>query len=702
PPPVPEQRRPVFNVIVDSNPMREIQITVENQQTIAPNRNLKPRDIANVLGVEVTNAIVGRAMQAVTEFVAGLPYPNRAVAIVQATAAAANHGINDRDFVELLVNNFFGGEPTWITLDTWRNNIIQENRRRAGLVPPWPPLPFPFALTRPTGYLVNYSDHPIVDNQFTIFTVEIPAGRYRFTAPETAAIRTAPAGNQTTENQGSQAQFDHWDIVRDTVGGEIENIRSERDPERVIRSRRTGVTTNWNRVLEIDIGRQVNRNNQQTPETVRIIAYYKASVTFNKFRPGMGGAYQGGTSGGAYNTGNRARRDSAYQAFGARAFQRGGIDRKREAEKAKVGKGVETGYRNSATRAAVNKGKRILNQYARAEYTRIFANTRREYEDRADRLREMRAEARAARRQLRAGLRAQMGMFKGRFFGGQTDTDLTNRATDTLQVGGAIGGGITAAQLQDARDALERFNKAYDEYFRDFKDAISSGAAQMESHMLERASTVTIQLARRFRMPLNGEDENEIGAKLREYALEITERFVSRGRTGMFALTRGLENLSRGLQTGSEMGYGLLENTFNFIFGPWTIMTVLALVFFFFVLTYVGYNLTYLWIFPLIGAGFTFLLNFSESFRPLDWVTHLSSGAIIGYSSILLLISLGALNWSFMSSILLWIIWAVLGFLGIFQFYQTGGWKVVLQGGVVILIFSFVALGPYSAYYNQA
>ncbi|MBI4174636.1 MAG: lytic transglycosylase domain-containing protein, partial [Candidatus Aenigmarchaeota archaeon] len=47
-------------------------------------------------------------------------------------------------------------------------------------------------------------------------------------------------------------------------------------------------------------------------------------------------------------------------------------------------------------------------------------------------------------------------------------------------------------------------------------------------------------------------------------------------------------------------------------------------------------------------------------------------------------------------------IWAVLGFLGIFQFYQTGGWKVVLQGGVVILIFSFVALGPYSAYYNQA
>src|SRR3989338_2795412 len=189
---------------------------------------------------------------------------------------------------------------------------------------------------------------------------------------------------------------------------------------------------------------------------------------------------------------------------------------------------------------------------------------------------------------------------------------------------------------------------------------------------------------------------------LREYAVEISERFISRGRTMMFAFTRGLENLSRGLQTASESGYSLLGNTVNFIFGPWTWTTAFVLLQFFFVLTYVGYNLTYLWIFPIIGAGFAFILNFSESFKPLDWVTHLSSGAIIGYSAMLLLVSLGALNWSFMSTFTFWIIWAILGFLGLFQFYQNGGWKVAMQGGGIILLFSYVALGPYSAYYQQA
>src|SRR3989344_2698705 len=723
PPPPPPEDEQIFTgehrVIVDSQPMREVHITVEIQGRDVTDaellNNLPPMPparigpvlariraaIAELRNANIEGANEGETRQLQTEFLARRL---ASVGIRDSTGVAdfivrrSNWVMLDR--VAAPPNTFVLRRPTGATTDA-----------AAGYVGPLGGTP-PGPVATPRHYVATYHRNRIDVNSYTIFEVILPhriervrneqgqieqrgvAVAYRFTAPQEVQIRDATkSGNQTTEVQGGQqARFVRWDIYRGDRNEPREDIRAgnAQQREREIRSRRTGVTVSWNRQYDLNLG-----PGEEPP--IRMVAIYSATASHER-RPELRGGYGRGVSEGRFGRGQFSR-DTAFQAFGAKAFQRGGIDRNRETQHAKVGAGVQSEYRNNAVRAAVNKGKRILNQYARAEYTRLFESLQHEYDDRRTRLRELRQNARTARGNLRRVLRNQPRWFERmRLMGSRNDQDLVNRADNAIAADPALAGSAT----EQWRNDLAAFQKAYDEYFREFKQGLESASAQMESHMIGRAETVSVQLARRFRMPINSEDEQQVAAMLREYAVEISERFISRGRTMMFAFTRGLENLSRGLQTASESGYSLLGNTVNFIFGPWTWTTAFVLLQFFFVLTYVGYNITYLWIFPIIGAAFTFILNFSESFKPLDWVTHLSSGAIIGYSAMLLLVSLGALNWSFMSTFTFWIIWAILGFLGLFQFYQNGGWKVAMQGGVIVLLFSYVALGPYSAYYQQA
>ena len=75
------------------------------------------------------------------------------------------------------------------------------------------------------------------------------------------------------------------------------------------------------------------------------------------------------------------------------------------------------------------------------------------------------------------------------------------------------------------------------------------------------------------------------------------------------------------------------------------------------------------------GGVLVLVRMWADPRRPLDWVTHFMSGAMIGYSAALLLIALGAHTWSFIggtNTFAFWIAWLILSFIGVFQFYQTG------------------------------
>src|SRR3989338_7041408 len=412
-------------------------------------------------------------------------------------------------------------------------------------------------------------------------------------------------------------------------------------------------------------------------EIKTIIADYK--------EPGKVTHTQRPVTGSPYRSGMQRPSDRLTSALGMSGFK-GKIERDTKARDL-YNIGGKAGRRDPHLLAAVNKGKRIHNKYGRLEYTRIFGDFREKWKDRKETLSNyIKTKKQQIKNSKTAAKNAKAALSKLK----KTDPGHAVALATYRQA---------LANLQQAqRDLLDlRIN-----FEKEFSADLENRSASIANVLNERSGAIAITVSRRYQIPINSDDQAAVSAELETYAKNLAEQFATRGRTYRHAFMRGLGVMSRGTETFGAFGQNVLGNTVDFIFGPWTFTTLFVLLQFFFVLTYVGYNLTYLWIFPIIGAGFAFILNFSDSFRPLDWVTHLSSGAIIGYSSMLLLIALGALSWSFMSTFVFWIIWAILGFLGLFQFYQTGGWKVVMQGGGIILLFAYVALGPYSAYYQQA
>ncbi len=444
-------------------------------------------------------------------------------------------------------------------------------------------------------------------------------------------------------------------------------------------------------------------------QTTQVSAYYKYTGEIShKDNPAIRSPYQRGSGMGWFGGHNKTLSitDTATSALGARGIR------------SRLGRNVKLNEKMSRENrekldpyfmAAANKGRRLLNVYVKAEYTKLFDPLNAEYKKKAKEVWQLQKAAVKARTKLRWIMMKSLKNMKSAGVKGtfmhMTDNDSLNMA-DKM-----VASGITDVALTDARDKLKDYVEKREKFYVDFKRDLESASAQLKDYSEKKAGVVATIIARQYKMPINAKmgmngneilGEKDLEEELKNYAGAISEDFITRGRTVGFAIMRGMGNLSRGTETMSAAGMNVLQSTWDFIFGPWTWTTLLALVMFFFTFTFVGPNTVYVWIFPIIGGGFAFLLNFSDTMQPLDWLTHFMSGAIIGYGAMLFMVSLGANSWTFMTPVWFWIIWAILGFLGVMQFYQTGGWKIAFQGGIILLAFAWLALGPYAAYYQQA
>ncbi len=305
--------------------------------------------------------------------------------------------------------------------------------------------------------------------------------------------------------------------------------------------------------------------------------------------------------------------------------------------------------------AAINKGKRILNRYARIKYRMLFRDVKSVRQVRRDELKSRKRALDAAKAEAR---RAKDGMSAASEEEKDVAKEVYKQAEENLRQ--------AQLELKQAKDdALESFSKS-----------IESRTQQLAEYLQARADSVAVVVCRKYKIPVYYGDYEEVRGELHNYALTLADAFAARGATWQHAMSRGLGNLSRGAETFTALGGNIFSNLWAFIFGPWTIMTVLVIIQFFFILTFVGYNPSVLYIMPIIAGGFTWILNFSGNFRPFDMITHFMSGAAIGYSAALLLIALGAQKWSFIGGIAsfgFWIAWAILAFIGVFQFYHSGG-----------------------------
>lgn len=360
--------------------------------------------------------------------------------------------------------------------------------------------------------------------------------------------------------------------------------------------------------------------------------------------------------------------------------------------------------------AAINKGKRIMNMYAKAEYSRLFEGPGgliQRYRQRRERLRQLQRDARGQRGQLRRLLRHERAQGRTRWFNANR-MDLINTATDYLN-SPASSGSANIAQIQATRDALQAFMNELNNFEKDFQNDLNTASAALKDYLRERAGEVAVRVARQYKIPLNSSDQQALGSSLEGYATEIAEDFVTKGRTWFHALTRGMSIISRGGGTVGEIWYNLLGNLWAFFTGPWFLGAFIVIFQFFFMISWVitpelgTSTFLMLWVMPAIGGIGLFLLHFTEAKQPLDWIGHFVSGIMIAYTTVIFMVAIGLtpdfFDWGVWTFMLTWFLLAL--FIGAFQFYQSGGFQAVLVVTLIVMLFGWVALGPYSFVWTE-
>ncbi|MBI2172849.1 MAG: rhomboid family intramembrane serine protease [Candidatus Aenigmarchaeota archaeon] len=353
---------------------------------------------------------------------------------------------------------------------------------------------------------------------------------------------------------------------------------------------------------------------------------------------------------------------------------------------------------NIAVQSAVNQGKRELNRWARQMFSPEFQRLQRELRTLTDTWRNRRREWLDIRNQARR----QYGRWRD-YLKGQGGADALTNSIAVAQQRGRVN------EVQ-ARLLTDQINQAYNRFTKSEEDLLNfshSKAGELHKTINDRMEKVAEQVAGRIIYRFKIRDTaaaKDIENELKLEAGKIAKSMVEKGRDTLSGPLGMIRSASMGAKTVGATYYSFWEFWREILTAPFIWGTLFAIVQYLFILTYVGYNPTYLLVYPIITALFTFLVYFGDLFeggaRPFDLFNHLASGAIIGYTAVLLMLAFGFQT--FVSTGWFWGIWIFFSLVGIFQFYHSGGFRIVLQGGVIILLFAYIALGPYSGYYHQA
>ncbi|MBI4014990.1 MAG: hypothetical protein HY365_03475 [Candidatus Aenigmarchaeota archaeon] len=175
---------------------------------------------------------------------------------------------------------------------------------------------------------------------------------------------------------------------------------------------------------------------------------------------------------------------------------------------------------------------------------------------------------------------------------------------------------------------------------------------------------------------------------------------------GLAKFRMSIHNISMGAMTWGDVWLNFWYNIRDLIFGPWVWGTLLVVLQWLFVGNFIQIQVpNALYFVAPIGIGaLTLMFNIQGSGKPWDWLTHFVSGMLIGFSAIIMAVTVitpeDMGGWESRQWFTFWFIWGgATVFLGIFSFYQSGGFLFVFQLSILILLFGWLALGPYRAVY---
>lgn len=358
--------------------------------------------------------------------------------------------------------------------------------------------------------------------------------------------------------------------------------------------------------------------------------------------------------------------------------------------------------RNPAARAAVNKGKRELNAMAR----RIAKTMIDKYENSLNKMKDIWEKKKddwdAKRKEARSFLRKS---------GGKSIISSMKFSTNLADVAGGLGKALGNVSDPARKARASMLQQELDQTFQRFSKAdgalntlLTTKVDELEKEILERLNPVAEAIAKkhiyRFRIK-EPEEKDYILAELKEEATFLSESLAKTGRVRLRGIAGRLKTISMRGQTATDVWHTFLDNIWNIIIGPWTVGTIFIIIQFFFITAYVGYHPLLLFWIPIAGAILTFLLNFEQAKQPLDWIGHLASGAMISMAFVILFYSLGITMENMGGGTGFFIFGGLIFvFIGLFQFYQAGGFRTALMLTIIALLFGYVALGPYSGYWQ--
>lgn len=339
---------------------------------------------------------------------------------------------------------------------------------------------------------------------------------------------------------------------------------------------------------------------------------------------------------------------------------------------------------NVTLQMAISKGKRLLNRYARAEYRRIFRDIKKHrLEPMRDALKRAKKDYIKTRRKIR--LKVLEKKVKLSF----NPAELLNEINDLIN--SRTLNATEQRAMEDARDKMVEYFDKEKEYAETVKSATEDLHNTLKNYLEEKAKDISLRIAREYQFPVNSPMEKKLEEVLLTHAKFLTEDYVTRGRTLAKELVRQIALLSESTMTMYAFWENFIHNLLA-LFGPWILALIFIAAQLFLLFVYSPSNAVPGLIVGGLAGLFVFVMNFASTNYPLDFINNFFEGVVIGLNCVLIIVSLG---WS-LGSLIGIIAWIVLGTIGVFQVYAHGGFRLVAQFTILILLASYLLIGPYS------
>lgn len=400
-----------------------------------------------------------------------------------------------------------------------------------------------------------------------------------------------------------------------------------------------------------------------------------------------------------------ARRGRAPWQLGGKSKLAGGYERRSLAYQAGERRGQENLPRVTM---AVNKGKYELNNIARLYAGGLYDEYKKKLEEANKKFKDTRDEYYNVWRSLAGFTKKQTRLWK-----------YTIRRGFKMPMG--MGGSNTVLEdileKEEKTDERRRLRLAFEAFSNaeaELNKLQTTELRDLEENIRKRlepaAKSVAAKYIYKYKIGPDFEDARKyIESQLEGEAAALAGAYARTGRVRLRGIVGIGTRLSMKSGTLRNIWYTMLYNIWDFVWGPMffgLIMAIFVMGGFISMFILPTYNLTpalFLYILPLAGAAINWVMNFESNKYAMDHMDSMVSGALIAQGITIFMFALLGEPGRWLGTGWYYGLFAFLFiFFGIFQFYQTGGFPVVVKMAVIVLIFGWVALGPYKAVYEGA